>query len=92
MLIRSQDGNTLVSLDKINWMSASDRGVLASVVGLEKPVYIGKYGTKEKAIKVLDMIQNAYQETMKYQNCEGQVTRIKDIPNKFFQMPLDWEK
>ena len=37
MLIRSQDGNTLVSLDKINWMSASDRGVLASVVGLEKP-------------------------------------------------------
>ena len=47
-------------------------------------MYIGKYGTKEKAIKVLDMIQNAYQETMKYQNCEGQVTRIKDIPNKFF--------
>ena len=90
MLIRSQDGNTLVSLDKINWTSASDRGVLASIVGFEKPVYIGKYGTKEKATEVLDMIQRA---------CEGSchteyigITPVLFMNKTVYKMPLDWEK
>ena len=92
MLIRSQDKRNLCNLNSVQWITADENGNISlSIIGIENYVSIGMYSTKEKAIKVLDMIQNAYQETMKYQNCEGQVTRIKDIPNKFFQMPLDWE-
>ena len=51
--------------------------------------WIGDYSTKEKAIKVLDMIQEEYLKPI-YQNFidENEVAIYK---NKVFQMPQDSE-
>lgn len=60
MLIRSQDKRTLVNLDNvaritIEQISNSDYRIGAGYN------YIGTYSTEEKAIKVLDMIQQNYE-------------------------------
>ena len=50
---------------------------------------IGVYSTKEKALKVLDMIQEAYKEPI-YQNDIG-CNEIAIYKSKVFQMPKDEE-
>lgn len=58
MLIRSQDKSRLINLDNTRelrfWECAQGFDITDCVCT------IGKYSTKEKALKVLDMIQEAY--------------------------------
>lgn len=60
MLIRSQDKSRLINLDNTRelrfWECAQGFDITDCVCP------IGRYSTKEKAMKVLDMIQEAYEE------------------------------
>ena len=62
MLTRSQDRETLVNLDNSAVIDIMDiEGAIKVVCSYSCEDYIiGRYSTKEKALKVLDMIQEAY--------------------------------
>ena len=66
MLIRSQDKSRLINLDNTRelrfWECAQGFNVTDCVCP------IGHYSTKEKAMKVLDMIQEAYCKFMSVKN------------------------
>lgn len=66
--------------EKTNHEICVDTGVVDS---------IGVYSTKEKALKVLDMIQKAYQEPI----CQNDIgcNEIAIYKSKVFQMPKDEE-
>lgn len=64
MLIRSQDKKELVQMNKI-LIQVSGTEVICydiSCIADEGYVRLGKYESETKAIKVLDMIQEAYEE------------------------------
>ena len=84
MLIRSQDRTKLV--DIAGKTIAIDRANAIGIMYANSNVLLGKYTSKEKAIKVLDMIQ----ETYKQQKTEMIYREwIYDI--RTFQMPEDSE-
>ena len=65
MLIRSQDKKkitTSLDLEVFNLPHSNEYRINAGEVG-----YIGTYSTEEKAIKVLDMIQDAYERKNVFQ-------------------------
>ena len=78
MLIRSKDKKTLVNLDNTNAIRIyeGDTGFTVDAWGVSIDYEIGEYSTEEKAIKVLDMIQNNFEDYIK---------------NVVFQMPQDEE-
>ena len=64
MLIRSQNKAVLLSFDNLTaiyTVKDGDDFILSSLEG-ENKCALGKYSTKAKAIKVLDMIQEAYMD------------------------------
>lgn len=89
MIIRSQDKKTIVVFQSIgqlytdNTYDASTRIYADFQDG--RTAELGKYSTEGKAMKVLDMIQNLYLETV-----SDNETFISDIP-KVFIMPQDSE-
>lgn len=84
MLIRSQDRTKLV--DIAGKTIAIDRANAIGIMYANSNVLLGKYTSKEKAIKVLDMIQETYkQQKTEIIYREG----IYDIGT--FQMPEDNE-
>lgn len=84
MLIRSQDRTKLI--DIAGKTIAIDRANAIGITYANSNVLLGKYTSKEKAIKVLDMIQ----ETYKQQKTEIIYRQgIYDIGT--FQMPEDNE-
>lgn len=80
MIIRSQDNKKLFNLEKIRKIDCETNSVMADDTSV-----MGKYSTEEKAIKVLDMIQIAYEEANSVCNMSGFVA------NTVFQMPQDEE-
>ena len=96
MLIRSQDKNLLINLNTSDGISRDGDGRLVIHHGTINNM-IGAYSTKEKAIKVLDMIQNKYLE---YYHLKGGPAILKgsidiaenmwEVP-KVFQMPQERE-
>lgn len=60
MLIRSQDKNRLINLDNTRELRFWECAQGFEITDCVCP--IGRYSTKEKAMKVLDMIQEAYAE------------------------------
>ena len=62
MLIRSQDKSKIINVDNVSVIDFfSMNGVFAiSVEALDASCSIAEYSTREKALKVLDMIQEAY--------------------------------
>jgi hypothetical protein len=86
MLIRSQDKETLVNIE------TSIVLYISGTIGKKYPIStsngyaIGFYSTKAKAMKVLDMIQEAYCEFMAIRN--GDMWCGKE---SVFQMPEDSE-
>lgn len=86
MLIRSQDKETLVNIE------TSIVLYISGTIGKKYPIStsngyaIGFYSTKTKAMKVLDMIQEAYCEFMAIRN--GNMWCGKE---SVFQMPEDSE-
>lgn len=101
MLIRSQNKKSIVNMDNIVEISVVSREIY-SFCG-KNHTQIGTYSTEEKAIKVLDMIQNAY-SVMKRADClnsgtlsqlaqfseEEREMVVQEIANVYiFQMPSD---
>ena len=96
MLIRSQDKYSIINFDVVDRLRLSERrerGVVKE--HYQTDVYyltkneagiLGTYSTEKKALKVLDMIQSAYNaiETMKIDK-----QAWKD--NHYFEMPQDSE-
>lgn len=94
MLIRSQDKTCLTNMAHITdiYYSESRSGTAQKItaqLSSADTTHLGTYSTEEKAIKVLDMIQEAYQEPI-YQNDIGG-NEIVIYKSKVFQMPKDEE-
>ena len=97
MLIRSQNKEVLVN------MEASIVFHISDVIGKKYPIFvywkgdgyvIGLYSTKAKAMKVLDMIQEAYSEYQIMLNFSvSYLHEFKEKTDGFaiFQMPEDSE-
>lgn len=64
MLIRSQNKKYLVSTNNISFYVMDSEVICFGISGIEDSDYIilGHYETETKAMKVLDMIQEAYEE------------------------------
>ena len=58
MLIRSQDKKRIVNMDNIENITIDKKDIYAE--GINALYDLGEYTTEEKAIKVLDMIQECY--------------------------------
>lgn len=69
MWIRSQDLKALVNVQNIEMDGECE------IWGFGNATLLGKYSTKEKALKVLDEIQK----------------RTEYLDPKVFQMPQDWD-
>lgn len=112
MIIRSQDKKRItdkVSLDIVTTKLISKAlNTFGETIGTETKIYssedwvLGIYSTEEKAIKVLDMIQSAYERykmfTITYQDgmmqklekCHG-LDGARELISSVFQMPSDEE-
>jgi hypothetical protein len=95
MLIRSQDKKSLYNLttNKGLWIRHKNKGVAVIAEGLGE---LGNYANENKAIKVLDMIQEHYSKH--YFGQGGQMATSSAvfqpfgfIPPKIFHMPTDEE-
>ena len=88
MIIRSQNKKAIANFDNIDSIGVERNHCGCDVVGFngtrESCVKLGEYSTEEKVIKVLDMIQSAYNsiETMK-------IDKKAWRDNHYFQMPQD---
>lgn len=85
MLIRSQDKETLINFNNspaIKIMETKGNIIIICSLDTYETFVIGNYSTKSKAVKVLDMIQEAYCEFMAIRN--GDMWCGKE---SIFQMP-----
>lgn len=86
MLIKLQDGTGLINFDKIEFILVKDKDVMVAVQGLSQLRTIGKYSSKEKALKVLDLISDFSYQFINSQNPKSNIS-TKTV----FQMPQDNE-
>ena len=89
MIIRSQDKKSTTTdlnleIHHESWDS-KEWEIGNNAIGV-----IGTYSTEEKAIKVLDMITNAYTQYATIERGFGEVLVMYNLP-KCFQMPQDSE-
>ena len=102
MLIRSQDKKTLINLrniESIDIIGYEVKGIISiqdeenantwyiAYSGYEKMVFIGRYSTEAKAIKVLDMIADNYTNLTAYKANDP----YRNGCDSVFQMPSDEE-
>lgn len=94
MLIRSQDKRILINMNNVSSIEVGDNELRIFADDGETIYDLGSYSTKEKAMKVLDMIQEAYANVelipMAVQNIGKMFQKAigKAIMNKMiFQMP-----
>jgi hypothetical protein len=82
MIIRSQDKKKIATLDKCK---ATESGEV-----FVNGAFFGNYSTEAKAIKVLDMIQDAYMGSAKWMITYNGKMQQSTVP-VVFQMPQDSE-
>lgn len=93
MWIKNQDGNTLVDTCKISYFESDSSPGYEFVCQINTSLYIlGRYSTKEKAMKVMDMIKNAitgtrFEFTDIVRDCDLAGIEIHNV----FNMPKDEE-
>lgn len=95
MEFRSQNKLNLVNLDNANEISVVDKNIIVTYSETDYDS-AGEYSTEEKAIKVLDMIEEEY---LKYMGTNGgqmatsnvYVQPFSFVHPKVFQMPQDDE-
>lgn len=93
MLIRSQNKEVLATLELLFDIEVSD-GVISARRDMAWCCLLGEYSTKAKAMKVLDMIQEAYSEYQIMLNFSvSYLHEFKEKTDGFaiFQMPEDSE-
>lgn len=103
MLIRSQDKKSLcnynsgiiTAFEKYDYDIINNKMVPTEIKGYNiffcdqsREIQIGTYSTEEKAIKVLDMIQNAY---VNYQYSKWVGYERETVIDCIFEMPQDEE-
>ena len=81
MLIRSQDKKSITSCLELKIVEGED-------ICTSGGKFLGHYSTEEKAIKVLDMIQNAY---VNYQYSKWVGYERETVIDCIFEMPQDEE-
>lgn len=88
MLIRSQDKRMIVNFDNICTVSAFPEKDSEDIYVEDGTgsLMVGRYSTKEKAMKVLDMIQDAYCKFMSVKNDDAWGGK-----ESVFYMPADSE-
>lgn len=88
MLIRSQDKRMIVNFDNICTVSAFPEKDSEDIYVEDGTgsLMVGRYSTKEKAMKVLDMIQEAYCKFMSVKNDDAWSGK-----ESVFYMPEDSE-
>lgn len=91
--IRSQNGMTLIKTATIRY-SYSYQGSENAIIADE--FFMGEYSSREKAMRVLDMIQNEirkpYRTYSKGESSLGIITQtLENYSDKIFQMPQDDE-
>lgn len=93
MLIRSQDKEQLLNIDSVKTIGICERGKCFAIF-IDSLYFIGNYSSREKVIKVLDMIQEAYSEYQIMLNFSvSYLHEFKEKTDGFaiFQMPEDSE-
>jgi len=90
MLIRTQDKNGLINLNNIDLITTGGgQNIFAYFAGTQ-PQILGMYSTQEKAVKVLDMIQDFYNKCFAFSmGNDGYYHDVSE--SKVFQMPKDEE-
>lgn len=93
MLIRSQDKNCLTNMAQVTdiYCYESRNGEcrnITAILASGETTHLGMYSTEEKAIKVLDMIQNFY-SNLQYTIFAG--SDYSEFFDVIFQMPQDEE-
>lgn len=97
MIIRSQDKKIIVNFNSIDTIDVRDKQVrYFANGGVETMGLLGIYSTEEKAIKVLDMIQQEfgrhfYGQGGQMATADIYIQPFAFIPPKVFQMPSDEE-
>lgn len=86
MLIRSQNKRILINMNNVSSLEVSDNELRIFADNGEAIYDIGHYSTKAKAMKVLDMIQEAYCKFMSVKNDDAW-----DGKESVFYMPEDSE-
>lgn len=94
MWIRSQDKERLLNIEDLFIKEKDEKGMYKIVVYAKG--FIGSYSTKEKALKVLDMIEQFINCSEEYKaqgeykreivSCCNEINRLKTF---VFQMPQD---
>lgn len=87
MIIRSQNKKCIVNLNNIDTICIVEGQIQYFNGAEDSEGVLAEYSTEEKAIKVLDMIQNKYFEHMTLEQ-NGAIMGILEKP-KIFQMPSD---
>lgn len=86
MLIRSQNKHILINMDNVSSIEAGDNELRIFADDGETIYDLGSYSTRAKAMKVLDMIQDAYCKFMSVKNDDAWVGK-----ESVFYMPEDSE-
>lgn len=86
MLIRSQDKRILINMNNVSSIEVGDNELRIFADDGEAIYDLGSYSTKAKAMKVLDMIQEAY-ERYEYEKAFKTGLALFET----FQMPEDSE-
>ncbi len=86
MLIRSQDKRILINMNNVSSIEVGDNELRIFADDGETIYDLGEYSTKVKAMKVLDMIQEAY-ERYEYEKAFKTGLALFET----FQMPEDSE-
>lgn len=84
MLIRSQDKSTVINIDNVFFINVTDinGGVELTAGSSESRCVISEYSTRAKAMKVLDMIQEAYGDSEYTKYVIPEVCRILSMKPK----------
>lgn len=91
MLIRSQDKTELINMNNIEKIIIiNESRIVVQTVSNQQWTTIGEY-PKDKTMKVMDKIQNAYSDCMRFFSQDGLLEHVTDIPNKVFEMPQEDE-
>lgn len=85
MIIRTQNKKAIINMNNVDTLEVHDCQIRYYSGLIETAGLLGTYSTEEKAIKVLDMIQIAYEEANSVCSMSGFVA------NTVFQMPADQE-
>ena len=92
LLIRSQDKTNIANFNTCCGIGISHfkNSFQVNYQNSEGVFFLGEYSTKEKALKVLDMIEKEYLKYAKIESGQFGVHGIFSIP-KVFKMPEDDE-